>query len=87
MCFEQEKKIEGKRLIQTKDKDLDPVEAVTRYKEWAEVERGFRSLKDVLEMRPIYHQTEHRVRAHIFVAALGFLIERILEKKLKARGA
>jgi len=84
--LEQEKKIEGKYLIETKDKDLDSVEAVTEYKELAEVERGFRSLKDVVEMRPIYHQTEHRVRAHIFVAALGFLMERILEKKLKARG-
>lgn len=83
--LDQEKKIEGKYFIQTQEKNLDAVSAVHRYKELSEVERGFRSLKDVLEMRPIYHQTERRVRAHIFVAALGFLIERILEKKLKAK--
>ena len=35
-------------------------------------------------MRPIYHQTDDRVEAHIFVAAMAFLIHRALEKKLKA---
>ena len=37
-------------------------------------------------MRPIYHHRPERVRAHIFVAALGFLLARALEKKLKAAG-
>lgn len=82
--FEREKKIEGKYLIQTEEKELDAVEAVKQYKELSEVERGFRSLKDVLEMRPIYHHKESRVKAHIFVAALSFLLERVLERKLKA---
>jgi transposase len=35
-------------------------------------------------MRPIYHQTDNRVQAHIYVAALAFLIHRAIEKKLKA---
>jgi transposase len=35
-------------------------------------------------MRPIYHRDEGRVQAHIFVAALAFLLERALEKKLRA---
>jgi len=35
-------------------------------------------------MRPIYHQTDERVQAHIFVAALAFLLHRAIEKKLKA---
>lgn len=84
--LEREKKIEGKYLIQTEERQLDAVEAVKQYKELSEVERGFRSLKDVLEMRPIYHQKESRVRAHIFVAAISFLLERVLEKKLKSAG-
>lgn len=84
--LERERKLEGKYLIQTEERDLDALEAVKRYKELSEVERGFRSLKDVLEMRPIYHQRESRVRAHIFVAVLAFLLERVLESKLKARG-
>ena len=35
-------------------------------------------------MRPIYHHVADRVRAHIFVASLAFLLDRALEKKLKA---
>ena len=35
-------------------------------------------------MRPIYHQKAHRVKAHIFVASLAFLLDRALEKKLRA---
>ena len=61
-------------------------EAVQVYKELSEVERAFRQLKDVIEMRPIYHQTDRRVQAHLFVAALAFLVDRALEKKLKSAG-
>ena len=63
--------------------DVTPEEAVAHYKELNEVERGFRSLKDPLGMRPIWHHAEHRVRAHIFIAALAFLLDRILERRLR----
>jgi transposase len=79
-----EKALEGKYVIQTEEKDLSPVEAVQEYKELSEVERGFRILKDVIDMRPIYHRIKKRVQAHIFVAALACLIHRLLEKKLKS---
>jgi len=78
---------EGKYLIQTEEKDLSPVEAVQIYKELSEIERAFASVKDVIEMRPIYHQTPKRVEAHIFVAALALLLHRAIEKKLKAAGS
>lgn len=81
-----EKALEGTYLIQTEEPHLSPVEAVTVYKELSEVERAFAELKDVIEMRPIYHHKADRVRAHIFVASLAFLIDRALEKKLKASG-
>jgi transposase len=81
--LEQEKRLEGKYLIATSEKHLEALEAVRLYKELSEVERGFRSLKDVLQMRPIYHKTERRVRAHIFVAALALLLTRLLERRLK----
>jgi len=78
-----EKKYEGKYLIQTDQADMTAQDAVAHYKELNEVERGFRSLKDPIGMRPIWHHHERRVRAHIFVAALSFLIERMLERVLK----
>ena len=81
-----ETRLEGKYLISTTEQDLGPLEAVRMYKELSDVERGFRSLKDVLEMRPIYHQVAPRVKAHIFVAALALLLTRLLERRLKDAG-
>jgi transposase len=83
----QEKTYEGKYLIQTEEPDLSPIEAVKIYKDLSDVERGFRQLKDVLEMRPIYHRTDARVAAHLFVAALTLLLTRALERKLRAAGS
>ena len=81
-----EKKYEGKYLIQTDQPEMTPEEAVAQYKELNEVERGFHALKDPIGMRPIWHRVERRVRAHIFVAALAFLIDRMLERALKDAG-
>jgi hypothetical protein len=85
--LEREKTYEGKYVIQTEEPHLRPVEAVQIYKSLSEVEMAFRNLKDVIEMRPIYHQTGARVEAHIFVAALAFLLQRALDRKLKAAGS
>jgi transposase len=84
--LKREEAYEGKYVIQTEEPQLTAVEAVTIYKELSEVERAFANLKDVIEMRPIYHRTDARVQAHIFVAALAFLLHRAIEKKLKAAG-
>lgn len=81
-----EKKYEGKYLIQTDQSEMTPQDAVSHYKELNEVERGFRSLKDPLGMRPIWHHSQRRVKAHIFVAAVSFLIERMLERALQIAG-
>jgi transposase len=85
--LEREKAYEGKYLIQTEEEGITAVEAVEAYKSLSEVERAFRSLKDVIRMRPIYHHTATRVQGHIFVAALALLLKRALEKKLKAHGS
>jgi transposase len=85
--FPREMSCEGKYVIQTEEPDLPPVEAVTAYKQLNEVERGFAHLKGLLEVRPVYHHKDDRVRAHVFVAALAFLLDRALEKKLRAGGS
>src|SRR5512147_2282095 len=56
------------------------------YKELTDVESGFRQLKDVMAMRPIYHRVESRVKAHIFVAALALLVQRLLGRRLQEAG-
>src|SRR6516162_3050022 len=82
--FAREQVYEGKYVIQTEEPNLSAVDALRLYKELSEVERSFTNLKDVIDMRPIYHLTDERVQAHIFVAALAFLLHRAIEKKLKA---
>jgi hypothetical protein len=84
--LEREKKIEGKYVIATSEKGLSVLDAVALYKELTDVERGFRHLKDVMAVRPIYHRVEPRVKAHIFVAALALLVQRLLGRWLKEAG-
>jgi transposase len=81
-----EKGIEGRYVIATSEMALSVLEAVAIYKELSDVEKGFRQLKDVLAVRPIYHQIEARVKAHIFVAALALLVQRLLHRRLEQAG-
>lgn len=81
-----EEKLEGKYVVMTGEKDLGVPDAVALYKGLSEVESGFRQLKDVLGMRPIYHRIEPRVKAHIFVAALALLVQRLLGRRLEEAG-
>jgi transposase len=82
-----EKALEGKYVIQTEERNLSAIEAVAAYKQLNEVERGFSHLKDLLELRPVYHRSDERVQAHVFVAALALLLDRALEKSLRAAGS
>ena len=77
-----ENKIDGMLMVETTDANLTPKEVIGRYKELAEIERGWRSLKSTLLLRPVYHWTEHRIRAHIFVCVIALQIERWMRRKL-----
>ena len=86
MRLGREKNLEGKYVIATSEKGLSVLDAVALYKELTDVENGFRQLKDVMALRPIYHQVESRVKAHIFVAALALLVQRLLGRRLEEAG-
>lgn len=63
--------------------DLTASQAVSAYKSLSKVERAFRSLKTVsLQMRPIFHWTESRVRAHVFLCMLAYYVEWHMRKAL-----
>ena len=54
---------------------MDAIEAVRSYKNLSKVEQAFRSMKTVdLLVRPIYHRTEDRVRAHIFLCMMAYYV-------------
>jgi transposase len=82
----QEKRLEGRYVIATGERELGLLDAVAWYKQLMDVERSFRQLKDVLALRPIYHRVAPRVQGHIFVAALALLVQRLLERRLDDAG-
>jgi len=66
-----------------KDK-LDANAAVAAYKSLAHVERAFRSMKTVdLNVRPIFHYNEQRVRAHVFLCMLAYYVQWQMRERLK----
>ena len=65
---------EGYYLLTTDDPYLDPRDAVAHYKDLGDLEDGFRTFKDIIEGRPISHQIDQRVCAHIFIAQLALLL-------------
>ncbi|MCI0621661.1 MAG: hypothetical protein L0387_08335 [Acidobacteria bacterium] len=85
--LKQEQALEGKYLIQTEEANLSALEAVAIYKELSEVERAFAELKDVIEMRPIYHQKAHRVQAHIFRSLAGVPHRPCLGEEVEVSGS
>jgi len=76
---------EGKYILKTEDTELTAVEAVACYKELNTVEQGFRDLKDVIDMRPVYHKSDDRIEAHILVASLALFLKRALEYQLSSK--
>ncbi|WP_429886590.1 IS1634 family transposase [Geoalkalibacter halelectricus] len=79
-----EEAIDGVLMLETTDLDLPAAEIVERYKELAEIERGWRTLKSSLLLRPVYHWTERRIRAHIFICVLALQLERWMRNRLKS---
>jgi transposase len=77
-----EESIEGVLMLGTTDMVSRAEEIVRRYKELAEIERGWRSLKSTLLLRPVFHWTEKRIRAHVFVCVLALQLERWMRRKL-----
>lgn len=55
-----------------------------RYKDLWQIENGFRQLKDELEMGPLYHWKDRRIRAHIMICFMAFCLRVALYKKLKS---
>jgi transposase len=62
-----EERLDGKYLLSTSDPDLCAEDVALGYKNLLEAERGFRDLKSTLQLRPVFHRVEHRIRAHVLL--------------------
>lgn len=81
-----EERLAGRYFLLTNAEALTPGDTVEAYFTLQEVERAFREMKDFLKLRPIYHWTDRRVRAHVFVCVLAYLLERSLSHQLREAG-
>ena len=74
---------DGMYLLRTNLTETNPDVIWQRYVLLTQVEAAFKSLKNDLAVRPVYHQLEHRVEAHIFVAFLAYCLMITLRQKLR----
>jgi transposase len=76
-----ETRLDGKHLLSTSDPDLTAEDVALGYKNLLEAERGFRDLKSTIELRPVFHRLEPRIRAHVLLCWLALLLIRVAERR------
>jgi hypothetical protein len=74
-----EENLDGKYLLRTADPKLSAEDIALGYKQLLEVERGWRDMKQVIDLRPVWHRREDRIRAHVILCWLALLLARISE--------
>jgi transposase len=74
---------EGRYLLRTNLTDRDPAQLWALYMQLVQVEEAFKTLKGDLALRPIHHQLEPRIEAHIFVAFLAYALHATLRRRLR----
>lgn len=74
-----EARLDGKFLLRTSDPTLSAEDVALGYKQLLEVERGWRDMKSTLELRPVFHHLERRIRAHVLLCWLALLSIRLAE--------
>jgi hypothetical protein len=74
-----EENLDGKYLLRSSDPKLSAEDIARGYKALLEVERGWRDMKQVIDLRPVYHRLEERIRAHVLLCWLALLLIRIAE--------
>jgi len=83
--IESEARFDGKWVLQT-DTELTAGECALKYKELWMVEHLFRSMKSIIETRPIYHKCDETIRGHVFCSFLALLLLKELQIRLERRG-
>ncbi|WP_240051800.1 transposase, partial [Pseudonocardia sp. EV170527-09] len=80
-AIDAEANLDGKFLLRCSDPKLSAEDIALGYKQLLQVERGWRDMKSIIDMRPVYHRVEDRIRAHVLLCWLALLLIRIAETK------
>jgi hypothetical protein len=76
-----EENLDGKYLLRSADPAMTAEDIAAGYKQLLEVERGWRDMKSVLDLRPVFHRLEERIRAHVLLCWLALLLIRVAENQ------
>jgi hypothetical protein len=74
-----EQGLDGKYLLRSSDPHLSAEDIALGYQQLLQVERGWRDMKQVIDLRPVYHRKEERIRAHVLLCWLTLLLTRTIE--------
>lgn len=80
-ALREDARYDGKFLLSTTDPSLSAEDVALGYKQLLDVERGFRTIKHTLELRPLYHRLADRIRAHVLLCWLALLLIRVIERE------
>ena len=74
-----EARLDGKYLLRSSDPTLPAADIAIGYKQLLDIERGWRDMKSIIDLRPVYHRLEDRIRAHVLLCWLALLLTRVAE--------
>jgi transposase len=81
-----EERFDGKWVLQTDLEKMTAEETALQYKQLWMVEEMFRTVKTLLETRPIFHKCDETIRGHVFCSFLALLLRKELQDRLEAQG-
>ena len=81
--LEREAQCDGTFVLEVSNAKMDPAAAALAYKGLLRVETAFRSLKQGTYLRPVYHRLDKRIRAHVTLCTIAYLLERVVEIEAK----
>lgn len=81
--LEREAQCDGTFVLEVSDPSMDAARAALAYKGLLRVEKAFHGLKNTVDVRPVFHRLDRRIRAHVTLCMLAYLLERIVEVKAK----
>ena len=81
--LEREAQCDGTYVLEVSDEKLSAPAAAIAYKGLLRVEQAFRTLKHGLDIRPVYHRLDQRIRAHVSLCTIAYLLERVVEIETK----
>jgi hypothetical protein len=76
----EEERLDGKFVVHSNDDSLTPADLALGYKQLQRVEEAWRTLKNGLRLRPVFHWAVHRIHAHVALSVLALLLERVIEQ-------